>query len=54
MYTKVRAIKKSKRRGFPQVKRGFYSEKIRERLVEQDALSNEEAGFMQGYEDFEI
>ncbi len=32
---------------------GFYSKKTRERLVEQDALSNEEAGFMEGYENWE-
>ena len=32
---------------------GFYSKKARERLVEQDALSNEEAGFMEGYENWE-
>ena len=34
----------------PQMEQGFYSKKFRERLVEQDALSNEEAGFMHGYE----
>ena len=37
----------------PQIEHGFYSKKYRERLVEQDALSNEEAGFMQGYENWE-
>ncbi len=33
-----------------QIEHGFYSKKYRERLIEQDALSNEEAGFMHGYE----
>ena len=30
---------------------GFYGEAVRARLVEDGALSNEEAGFMMGYED---
>ena len=37
----------------PQIEQGFYSKKFRERLIEQDALSNEEAGFMHGYENLE-
>lgn len=39
--------------GSPRLEKGFYSRTFREHLVEQDALSNEEAGFMQGYEDWE-
>lgn len=33
------------------IEESFYSKKTRERLVEEEALTNEEAGFMQGYED---
>jgi len=45
-------IKVSKKRGFsPSEERGFYSKEIREHLVESGALSNEEDGFMQGYEE---
>ena len=49
MYPKT--IRNRKRLGFPQIERGFYSKKTRERLVEEGAMSNEEAGFMQGYEE---
>ena len=46
--------KRTRKKGsFPHIEKGFYSKKTRERLVEEGALSNEEAGFMQGYEDWE-
>ena len=35
-----------------QIEDNFYSKKTRERLVEEEALTDEEAGFMQGYEDW--
>lgn len=31
----------------------IYSKKARKKLVEEDVLSNEEDGFMQGYEEIE-
>tara|TARA_Y100000310_G_scaffold317846_1_gene371186 strand:- start:8741 stop:8902 length:162 start_codon:yes stop_codon:yes gene_type:complete len=31
--------------------KGFYTRTGREILLDEDALTNEEAGFMQGYED---
>ena len=50
MYLKKRVRKTWKN---PHLERGFYSKKFRESLVEQAALTNEEDGFMQGYEDWE-
>ncbi len=31
----------------------FYSKKAREKLIEKGALSNEEEGFMRGYEEYD-
>ena len=51
MYPKFKTRAKARKRSYPHLEEGFYSKKARERLVEEDALSNEEAGFMQGYEE---
>ena len=54
MYPTRRAKNKARKEwSYPKLEKGFYSKKFRESLVEQDALSNEEDGFMQGYEDWE-
>ena len=54
MYPTRRAKNKARKEwSYPKLEKGFYSKKFRESLVEQDALSNEEDGFMQGYENWE-
>ncbi len=44
-------LKKDKDKALPEVEESIYDKETRERRVEEGALSNEEDGFMLGYEE---